>query len=453
MLPRSDRPPLRQGSRLSTLFGVTLVCGVLACSATTSPTNNNGSGGGKTTGSLTVTVTAPSGVTPSVTVTGPSSYFKTLTATTTLSSLPAGSYIITAGTGQTADPIVSIGYSGRVTGSPATVSANGTASSTVAYSEPWTSSGLLWVASAGGYSVTGFNASELAASGAPAPAVSVGNGKSNSVIQGSSAVAVDPVGGIWATYDADTLYYFAPSQLTTSSNAAPHLKLISTVMSEPSAMTFDAKGDLWIGDQGVGKVFEFTPSQLASGGIVTPVVTVSSALGSISRPFSISFDTHGNLWLADYGDSSVLAFTPSQLAASGSPVPTLGIINATATTNCISLAFDANGDIWVFNLTDTLAEYTPSQLTSLGSPTPSVVIVEPHIEEPGPMAFDNSGALWVADVQRSQLLRFVPSELTTSGSPAATVTISADSTSQGGWSMALPYGIAFAPHAAGLPPN
>jgi hypothetical protein len=91
-------------------------------------------------------------------------------------------------------------------------------------------------------------------------------------------------------------------------------------------------------------------------------------------------------------------------------------------------------------------------------PTPPVVITLPrfghpgYIQEPGPMAFDNSGALWIADVQQSKLFRFMPSQLTASGAQSAAVTISSAGTGTHA-AMSLVSWITFSPHAPGLPSN
>jgi sugar lactone lactonase YvrE len=417
---------------------------MLGCSTATGP------GGGK--GSLSVTITAPNGVTPSVTVTGPGSYSKTLTATQTLSGLASGSYTITAGAGLTADSIVSIAYTGAVTGSPASVTAHATATATVDYGSKWNSSGVLWVGNATGYSVSGFTSAQLHASGKPVPAVSIGSGTSTSAIQGVWALQVDQTGGLWIVPGGDTLYYYTSAQIATSTTASPSRKLVSTTLQAPSALALDAAGNLWVADQGSGKIVEFTTSQMASGGNVTPAVILSSTLGSINRPFSMTFDTHGDLWVASYGDSTVAGFSPSQLQATGAPLPYAALSGSKGISNCIGVAFDAQGNLWVSTLVDTVSEFTPNELTSIGAPAPAVVLTFPGVFELGPMAFDNSGALWLADVQKSVLLRLMPNQLTASGSPAASVTISPSGSGIGA-SIALPYWLTFSPHAAGLPPN
>ncbi len=433
------------------LLWVAVACVGLACSSTTAPSGGGG-GGGNTTGSLAIAVTVPTGVTPTVTITGPSGYSKTLSSSQTLTSLATGSYTITASTGLTVDSIVSIAYAGTVTGSPASVTANGAATATVTYAQPWSSSGVLWVASTLGYSISGYTSAQLRTTGAPAPSVIVGTDSSVGPIQGATTLVVDQTGGIWFADGGDTLYYYSSAQIAHSTKAAPSVKLTSSALSEASALALDNSGNLWVSDQTNGTILEFTAAELLASGSVTPPVVLSSAFGSISRPFSMTFDTHGNLWVANYGDSTVAAFSPSQLQATGRPIPFAGLTGARGTTNNLGIAFDAQGDLWVANLTDTLTEYTPSQLTSIGAPTPAVVIVPSAIQEPGPMAFDNSGALWMADVQRSRLLRFMPNQLATSGSPTAAVTISATGTGTH-TSMYLPNWITFSPHAPGLPSN
>ncbi len=443
--------PRHSSDALRRLLWPAVASVVLACSSTTAP-GGGGGGGGNPTGSLAIAVTAPNGVTPTVTISGPAGYSKTLSTTQTLTGLATGTYTIIAGTGLAADSIVSIAYAGTVTGSPASITANATATATVTYAQPWSSSGVLWVASALGYSISGYTSAQLRTTGAPTPAVIVGTDSSVGPIQGATSLVVDQTGGIWFADAGDTLYYYSSAQIAHSTKAVPSVKVTSSALSEASALALDNSGNLWVSDQASGTILEFTAAELTTSGRITPPVVLSSAFGSISRPFSMTFDTHGNLWVANYGDSTVAAFSPSQLQASGRPVPFAGLAGARGTTNNIGIAFDAQGDLWVANLTDTLTEFTPSQLTSIGAPTPAVVIVAAAIQEPGPMAFDNSGALWMADVQRSRLFRFMPNQLATSGSPTPAVTISATGTGAHA-SMALPYWITFSPHAPGLPSN
>ncbi len=111
-------------SRLRAAVALTLALGALAACGDDDPS------GPPANGNLTITITGlPSGVNAAVTVTPATGTAQTVTATTTLSLAP-GTYTVTAA------QVVSnnVRYNAQVTGSPATVTSNGTATVTVAYS-------------------------------------------------------------------------------------------------------------------------------------------------------------------------------------------------------------------------------------------------------------------------------------------------------------------------------
>jgi hypothetical protein len=107
----------------------------------------------------------------------------------------------------------------------------------------------------------------------------------------------------------------------------------------------------------------------------------------------IAFDANGNLWVANGGQanySSVVEFSAAQLAASGSPAPNVTLTpNAGSLNQPAGLAFDASGDLWVSNMgANTVVEFTPSQIASSGSPTPGVTVSGPSLNGPAGLAFD-----------------------------------------------------------------
>jgi sugar lactone lactonase YvrE len=416
-----------------------LVMGI-ACSTTTSksgPTGPGG-GGGDSTGSLSVTISSPAGVTPSVTVTGPGSYAKTITSTETLAGLMVGSYAITPAVAMGPGAIVGIPYSGTVTGSPATVAAKATARATVAYAQR-ASEGLLLIASNGG-TVTGLTAAQLASSGAPAATTSV-QGK-------SSGLVVDATGGIWTCYAGnDTLYYYTQAQVLAGGTPTPTRTIAMTgaSTSDLASVAFDNKGDLWVSDRQRNELYEFTPEQLMTSGAPTPTVTITSGIGTLNSPWGIAFDAAGDLWVVDQADSAIVGYAPTALSKGGAQVPFAGFMTAGSGFG-VSIAFDSAGDLWTGGLDGTVAEYTPAQLTTVSSPTPSVLIHIGTSTIPAGLAFDASGDLWVADEAGGKLRMYTPAQLRTSGSPTPTTTIT-----NNGHSFGLPTTIAFSPHPAYLP--
>ncbi len=398
------------------------------------------------TGSLTVTITAPAGVTPSVTITGPDSSAQTISATQTLTALPVGTYKISAGPGVTNDAIVSVAYNGAVTGNPASVTNGVTATATVTYTSPRASSGVLWVASPSGKVIAGFSSANLAATGAPAPAVLVGNGGSTSTVPQPTAVAVDSVGGIWVVEDRETIKYFTAAQIASTTNAAPARVITSSALLAAQALAFDDAGDLWVVDRNYTTLNEFTPAQLAAGGTQTPAVIVNKIFGTLSMPWQAAFDAHGNLWVTNFGDSTIVGYSAAQLAAGGDPVPYAAIAGSKGTSDCLGLAFDAQGNLWVSTLTDTIVKFNASDLTTIGAPVPAVIITGATLSAPVALAFDNSGALWASNWFANTLVKYNANQLASTGSPTPAVTISAHA-----GSLALPQGMAFSPGSPTLP--
>lgn len=419
-----------------------LALAALACSKSN---NSSGTGPGPT-GSLDVTVTAPSGVAGKVFVITPDDSLITITSSQTLNGLTPGDYLVRASSGVTADPIIGTAYTPAITGSPANVAGGQTASATVTYSSPRANAGVLWVANEAGNTISGFSVANLSASGAPAPAIVLGDGSATSSVKTPSGVAVDSSGGLWWTNSTSTLYYYTASQIVSSTNAAPARKITSSALAQGISITFDPSGALWVADRIHSSLNMFTPAQLQAGGAQTPAVIIGRVLGSLERPWPMAFDAKGNLWVSNFDDSSVVGYSRAQIATSGYPVPFAAISFSPGSSNPMGIAFDPQGNLWVGNLKDTLTKYTPDQLTSVGRPTPSVIITFSSITTPGGLAFDNSGALWVLGFVSSKLMKFNANQLTSSGSPAPVVNITANS-----GSLVIPGGMQFSPPAANVP--
>jgi ligand-binding sensor domain-containing protein len=428
-------------TRLRLVATALALCGAAACSK-----SDSGGTGPGTTGTLDITITAPVGVTPSVIVVAPSGAITTITSSQTLSALPAGNYTVIAQPGVTADPIVGIGYAGVVVGSPAAVPAGGGASATVTYTSPWAAAGHMWVANENGNTIAGFTSAQLTASGAPVPSVVLGNGTGSSSVKGALSLAVDNAGGVWFTDLTDTLRYFRASQIATSTNAAPAIRLVAPSIMSATFATLDAYGDLWVCDQFGNTLSEFTASQLTVSGTITPAVVIHASLGAIMRPYSIAFDSHGNLWVANYNGNSVVGYSPAQLAVSGSPVPFAGLSGSKGLTGVLGIAFDAGGNLWTATIIDSISKFNAADLTTIGAPAPAVIITSTALNSPYALAFDNSGALWVANYQGSNVLRYNASQLGATGAPVPAVIIS-----KTGSSLSLTSGVAFSAPPPNLP--
>jgi sugar lactone lactonase YvrE len=408
-----------------------------------------GSGTGPNTGKLTVTINTPTGITPSVSVTGPHGYTKALTATTTLTGLATGSYSLVAGPVTITNPIVGTVYTASVSGSPAAVSAFGTPHTITANYSERAGTGGLWIANFhSNPTVVKYSAAQLATttSAAPTTALVTSGG-------GNVGVAFDRNGNLWVTLaTTNAIAEYSASQLASSGTPTPAVTLAATAGSlhDPTGLAFDASGDLWVANTGANTLVEFSASQLASSGSPKPTVTVGAASGSLHSPIGIAFDASGNLWVANSLGNTLVEYIPSQLAASGTPKPTVTLsAKANSINGPVTLAFQATGVLWVTNgdlSQNTVVAFSVISRAASGSPTP-LVTLSTHagsLQNPAGLAFDASGNLWIANLASSKVIEFVASQLVTTGAPTPNTTISSTS-------LLNPFGLAFDPHDIRLP--
>jgi sugar lactone lactonase YvrE len=408
--------------------------------------DSSDSTGSSGTGSLAVTISAPAGVTPSVTVSGPSGYQQTFSATKTLTGLAPGGYTVTAGPVPVPHPIVASIYDATVTGGTVTFLANGTEeTASVSYARrPGT--GALWVGSVGSSNSTlvAYSASQLAASTSAAPAFIVQTGTAAPV-----AAAFDPNGELWAATNYDNqvanvgkVIGFAVGGLEANvpqpTNPEDALTVTSGSREFLGGMTFDGSGGrLWVSNRSAGQIVQLVTDPWDYQG----TVTLSASSGSLNGPAGVAFDANGNLWVAN-ASNTVVQLAASQLLVSGSPTPavTLGATSGSL-DGPSALAFDADGNLWVANANaSTVVEFTGSQLAGSGSPTPAVKLSATNgsLSAPSSVAFDASGDLWVANAISGTVVEFGASQLGVSGAPTPVVTVS-------GSALSAPRGLAFDP--------
>lgn len=217
----------------------------------------------------------------------------------------------------------------------------------------------------------------------------------------------DSSGNLWVHVNElnyagdDQVEEFTASQLAQSGAPAPAASVVTSAMCGDSPLvcgpwdtTLDAAGNLWMfgfsgADQFV-EAIEFTQAQLAPGGslnlepVLRVVIADQTIVGGVLR-----FDNAGNLWIGGNnlsssgigpGDGVIEEYPANELNATGLIRPTPAVtLTSTLLDNYDTLgpveglAFDANGDLWTSN-EYAVAELTPDQLSSNGSPTPAAFI-------------------------------------------------------------------------------
>ena len=200
-----------------------------------------------------------------------------------------------------------------------------------------------------------------------------------------SSTGPTPTGSValWVANFA-TIQGYTTNQLVTSRNATPDV-LLSTGASNVTAVTFDASGNLWAAE--LGAVVEYTAGQLAAKGSPSPAVVLTTNDTSLNGAIALAFDARGNLWVANggiapVGANTLVEFTASQLAASGSPTPAVTLSASAGSINSpAGLAFDHDGNLWMTNSpfpfgtgASDVVEFLAGQLVASGSPVPAVTL-------------------------------------------------------------------------------
>jgi len=218
----------------------------------------------------------------------------------------------------------------------------------------------------------------------------------------------------------------------------------------PSGLAFDSSGNLWVSDSTANRIVEFkapfTNGENESIVLGQPSFTTQSSPDDtanqtdLNSPRGITFDSSGNLWVADNGYDRVVEFNApftngeQESMVIGQTNFTTGVQNipgcpfsCTAQTSPNSLngpsalAFDSSGNLWVADSHGGRVLKFNSPLSSgdsanlgLGvvdlNTVPGLFCIEggPYcIGFPDALAFDKSGSLWVNDDTNGRVLEFI----------------------------------------------
>jgi fibronectin-binding autotransporter adhesin len=190
-----------------------------------------------------------------------------------------------------------------------------------------------------------------------------------------------------------------------------------------SGITVDLSGNVFVADRSNHTIRRITPA-----GVVTTVAGATGQLGNtnglasaarFNMPWGIVFAPNGNLYIADWGNHSIRMLTPegvvSTVAGTGMAGGLDGAGNVATFNGPIGITADPDGNLIVADNTGhTIRRITTAGVVSTLGGAPGVVAstegvgTAARFKNPQFMAFDQSGALYVADRGNFTIRRGVP---------------------------------------------
>jgi hypothetical protein len=267
----------------------------------------------------------------------------------------------------------------------------------------------------------------------------------------------------FATGMAANLAIGQPSGTTNLTTGCSSGNASATNLDQPSGVAIDSAGNLWVTDSAFARVLKY-PAPIIAGETATvvlgqanfgpylPSLCTGSASG-LCHPGGLTFDSAGNLWVADSQNHRVVMYAQASLGTNGASAsvvlgqPSFGASMNTANNGGLSatsldlptaLAFDSAGNLWVADTGNnrvlmypkaSLATNGAAATLELGQPAATAFssnspgVGQSLLTDPLGLAFDSSGNLYVTDGtvgSNSRTLVFAP-PLTTSGMNASLV--------------------------------
>jgi sugar lactone lactonase YvrE len=368
-------------------------------------------------GSLTVSISGvPAGATGLVTLTGPGGSIP-VTSSTTLTGVATGAYSVTATPTVVADSIISSVFAAASL--PATLCIREGGNSLTAVFTRVASSGRLWFGA--GFYTAGFGVNTLNATATLDPAALVGT-------RGGAGVTFDRSGNLWVRGQTETdpvLMRYPAASLAGTGNPLPDrsIGIAGLTCLGPTALAFDADGNLWISLGCQGRIVRLTPAQYGASGIASPTVQITG----LTAPEGLAFDGSGNLWVADL--THLRRYDAARLSAAITTPANLSVAFSTPTPPAPGaselrpshLAFRPNGELWVgssqqralFRVEAAVRAASGAQVA-----TATRILYLNDFSQPKGFAFDNAGGLFVA-TEQSRFGRLAPTQLDVNSTPAA----------------------------------
>ena len=219
----------------------------------------------------------------------------------------------------------------------------------------------------------------------------------------TSPACVSAAACTWKTYAGfDSLLATADSgnddvviQTAGSDPAAPLVTTVTSGVNDPIDVNFDASGNLFVANYGNSTVTIYAPPYTAP-----PAVTISNG---INGPNQLALRPDGMLAVVNAGGGNVTVFS----------APYKNETPITIAKSSFAAAFDPSGNLWLATTSSGIQRYQPPFATASATASSGVSL-------PFGISFDSGGNLYVANNGNDTVERFA---LGSYGAPTATASL------------------------------
>ncbi len=191
---------------------------------------------------------------------------------------------------------------------------------------------------------------------------------------------------------------------------------INASFDDPSAITIDSSNNLFVTDAGNNKIRKITPAGVVSTVAGSGSFGSTDAVGtdaSFDDPSAITIDSSGNLFVADSGNSKVRKITPAGVVSTIAGSGLLGDTDAVGTdasfNHLAGITMDGSGNLFVTDsrsskirkITSSGVVSTVAGVNSSGST--DAVGANASFNSPSDITVDSNGNLFVADTRNNKI--------------------------------------------------
>jgi streptogramin lyase len=183
-------------------------------------------------------------------------------------------------------------------------------------------------------------------------AISAAGGDAAAALPFTSAVAVDGNQNGWFVFQGGV------ARVTPANGVSSF-----SCCNEPAGIAIDAPGNIWVADYGSSSVVELAPSGA--------ILAQTSASGGLNSPVGIAVDGSGNVWIANYQGNSLTELNGATMQTMS---PGTGYGFDAPLLEPFGIGIDASGNVWTSNagsstLTEFVGAASPVKTPLLGAPT------------------------------------------------------------------------------------